>query len=40
LQGTGVLLGYADVWQFTPDFYERLKVGVIDEESIHEHDIL
>jgi hypothetical protein len=23
-----------------PDFYERLKVGVIAEESIHEHDIL
>lgn len=40
LQEAGVLLGYADVWQLTPDFYARLKVGVIDEESIHERDIL
>ncbi len=40
LQEADVLLGYADVWQLTPDFYERLKVGVIDEESIHERDIL
>lgn len=40
LQDAVVLLGYADVWQLTPDFYERLKVGVIDEESIHERDIL
>ena len=40
LQEADVLLGYADVWQLTSDFYERLKVGVIDEESIHERDIL
>lgn len=40
LQETGLLLGYADVWQLSCDFYDRLKVGVIDEESIQERDIL
>ncbi len=34
------LLAYADVWQLTKDFYERLRVGVIDEESIEARDIL
>ncbi|PUE06702.1 hypothetical protein B9Z51_12175 [Limnohabitans sp. T6-5] len=34
------LLAYADVWQLTTDFYERLRVGVIDEESIEARDIL
>jgi hypothetical protein len=34
------LLAYADVWQLTTDFYERLRVGVIDEESIEARHIL
>lgn len=39
LQGTQ-LLAYADMWQLTKDFYERLRTGVIDEESIQARDIL
>ena len=34
------LLAYADVWQLTKDFYERLRTGLIDEESIETRDIL
>jgi hypothetical protein len=28
------LLGYADVWELPVEFYSRLRVGTIDEESI------
>jgi hypothetical protein len=28
------LIGYADVWELPKDFYSKLRVGTIDEESI------
>ena len=40
LQNQGKLLGYADVWELPPEFYSRLRVGTIDEESIAANYIL
>lgn len=34
------LVGYADVWELPRDFYSKLRVGTIDEESIAQQYIL
>lgn len=34
------LVGYADVWELPIDFYSKLRVGIIDEESIADQYIL
>lgn len=34
------LIGYADVWELSSDFYSKLRVGTIDEESLAAEHIL
>lgn len=34
INGETGLVGYADIWQLPSDFYSKLKIGTIDEESI------